>query len=46
MEIAVQVFGAKLGVKFTDSKDWANIVEQTAAALKPITANSNRRPLL
>jgi hypothetical protein len=34
METAVQVFGDKLGVTLTDRKDWHNIVEETAKAIK------------
>ena len=34
MEFGVQRFGAKLGVTFTDTKDWHNIVEQINAAIK------------
>jgi hypothetical protein len=40
MEIAVQVFGAKLGVTFTDRKDWHNIGDETAKAIKLLSAKN------
>ncbi len=34
MEMAVQCFGAKLGVTFADTKDWHSIMEQTDKAIR------------
>jgi hypothetical protein len=36
MEIGVQKFGDKLGIQFTDSKDWHNIVDEINKAIKPL----------
>jgi hypothetical protein len=36
MEIGVQKFGDRLGIQFTNSKDWHNIVEEINKAIKPL----------
>jgi len=36
MEIGVQKFGDKLGVKLTDCKDWHNIIDEVNKAIKPL----------
>ncbi|MES2391611.1 MAG: hypothetical protein V4555_08220 [Acidobacteriota bacterium] len=46
MEMAVQVFGRKLGVEFTDTKDWHNIVEQTAKAVQALSGKAQETATL